>query len=112
MQFAEADADLRQAEILARTCSDSLGLVEHATIRCGMSLRSGDFDLAIGYLGESVDIAHHPDLREQLPLTLAHYAQTLVYMTRFDEAWEAAQESIRVAEANGNLEKVAENLVI
>jgi tetratricopeptide (TPR) repeat protein len=108
----DAALSIVEAERLARDFDDIRGLVEAATVKCGMCLPTGDFSQAIDSLGESVQVARTaPDMREELASALGHLALTMTYSTRFDDAWQAAQECRRVAEQLGNRSHVAEVMV-
>src|SRR5205085_7361881 len=83
-----------------------------ATIKCALSLPTGNFADAVKTLGDSVENASAaPGMREELATALGHLALTMTYYTRFDEAWRAAQECRQVAEEIGNRSHVAEVLV-
>lgn len=111
-QFEAAQNTILESERLAREFGDGRGLVEAATVKCGLCLPMGDFPDAVETLGDSVAVARAaPDMREELATALGHLALTMTYSTRFDEAWEAAQECRRVAEELGNRSHVAEVLV-
>ena len=101
-QFPDAESDLAQAEVLARQADDRLGLAEMANIRCMMCSVRGDFEGMARHMGEVVQIAHEVNMHEQEVTGLAHVANALTYMTRFDEAWEKAQEAIALARNVGD----------
>jgi len=109
-QFEEVEKNLLEAERLAREYQDRLGLVELYTLRCGMCTFSGDFEGAVKYLGESVEIGRELNVKEQMAFGLTHTANTLTFMTRFDEAWQTAQEAYQVAQEVGDLQHLAEVL--
>jgi tetratricopeptide (TPR) repeat protein len=102
-QIEEADADLDDAQRLGKQARDVRGLVEMATLRCHTCLPSADFTAAMDALGTSVDVARDSELKEELTGALAHTAATLSYMARYDEAWEAAQEGMKLAEDQDDL---------
>jgi tetratricopeptide (TPR) repeat protein len=97
-QMDEAAIDLNEAERLGKQARDARGLVEMATLRCHTCLPGANFSAAMESLGSSVDVARERDLDQELAAALAHSATTLSYMTRFDEAWVAAQEGMALAE--------------
>ncbi len=107
-QFAEADRYLSEAEQMARQHADHAGLIELSVVRCGVCIPMANFDSAVSYLGESVDIARELGLKEALVYGLAHLSMTRLYMTEFDGAWQAAEECRRVAEEMGDLAHQAE----
>jgi class 3 adenylate cyclase/tetratricopeptide (TPR) repeat protein len=110
-QFEEVEKNLLEAERLAREYQDRPGLVELYTLRCGMCTFSGDFEGAVKYLGESVEIGRELNVKEQMAYGLTHTANTLTFMTRFDEAWQTAQEAYQVAQEVGDLQHLSEVLL-
>lgn len=109
-QMEETEQNLLRAEELARQHEDQAGLAEMFTIRCGVCTMVGDFSGAEHYLGESVELGRQLDIKEQMVYGLTHMTGTLVNMTRFDEAWEAAQEATQVIDEIGDLLHKAELL--
>ncbi len=109
-QFEETEQALGQAEQLAREYSDRIGLAEMFWMRCGICTMTADFGNAEKYLGESVAIGRELDLKEQMSFGLTHLANTLVFMTRFDEGFARAQEALAIAEEIGNRQRQAELL--
>lgn len=109
-QFEESDRHLVSAERLAEQYEDRPGLAETCFVRCAIGTLSAQFDQAEHYLGRSVQIGHDLRLGELEAMSLAHLAATMVYMTRFDEAWERAQEGLVVSRASGDRAHEAEIL--
>ena len=109
-QFPEAEIFLLDAENMARNYKDLPGLAEMFMVRCGLCIAKGDFDGAVNYLSESVQIGNELNLKEQMALGLTHIANTQIYMTRFEEAWKTAQEARKITEEVGNQEHLAEIL--
>lgn len=107
-QLPEAVAELDEAERLGRQANDARGLVEMAVLRCQTCLPAANFSAAIESLGSSVDVAREIGVKEELAEGLVHSANTLSYMTRFDDAWEAAQEGMALAQELDDLLKQAE----
>jgi len=103
-QFPEAEQLLSNAEQLARQYGDKAGLAEMFMVRCGLCTAAGDFDGAVNYLGESVQIGRELDIKEQMAVGLVHIANTQSYMTRFEESWVTSQEALRISEEIGNRE--------
>jgi tetratricopeptide (TPR) repeat protein len=97
-----------EAERLGRQAHDARGLVEMAVLRCQTCLPTGNFSAAMESLGSSVDVAREIGIKEELAEGLIHSANTLSYMTRFDEAWEAAQEGMALAQELDDLLKQSE----
>jgi tetratricopeptide (TPR) repeat protein len=109
-QFPEVEKHLSEAERLARAYNDIAGLAENYLIRCMMCTATADFDGAMKHLSESVQIGRDLNLQDQLATALTHVTGTLTLMTRFDEAWQTAQEALRVSDEVGNRENQAELL--
>lgn len=106
--FENVEKNLHAAEQLARAANDRAGLVEMFTVRCGICTASGDFDTAVKYLGESVEVGRELNIKEQMAYGLTHTANTLMFLTKFDEAWNKAQEAMRVCEQAGDRQHQAE----
>ncbi|HEY0069880.1 MAG TPA: BREX system ATP-binding domain-containing protein [Chloroflexia bacterium] len=109
-QFAEADAQLAAAEELANRHQDLAGLAEMYTVKCGMCTAMADFSGANKYLTEAAALGKKLDMKDQTAYGLAHKANTLVYMTQFEDAWVTAQEGLQVSNESGNRERKAEIL--
>ena len=109
-QFPEAEKHLQDAEQLARESNDIAGLAEMFTIRCGICTATADFDGAVKYLAETVDLGRKIDSPAQTAYGLAHISNTYTFLTRFDEAWARAEEGLRVARAGGFKDREAEIL--
>ncbi|MDA1349905.1 MAG: AAA family ATPase, partial [Chloroflexi bacterium] len=98
----EAEQHLVDAEQLARECNDLAGLAELHMTYCYLRTTAGDFDDAYGHLSESAEIGNDLGAEEPKLFGMVHIANTLCYMTKFDESWEKAQEARIVAEEAGN----------
>ena len=92
-QFPEAENHLVDAERLAWQCDDLPGLAELHMTYCYLRVPFGQFDDAIEHLSESARIGQELDQSEARLFGMTHTANTLLYMTRFDEAWQATQEA-------------------
>jgi class 3 adenylate cyclase/tetratricopeptide (TPR) repeat protein len=106
--FENVEMNLRQAENVARAANDLAGLAEMFTVRCGICNGTGDFDGAIRYLGESIAVGRELDVKEQMAFGLTHTASTFMFLTKFDEAWQKAQEAMRLCEEIGDRQHQAE----
>ena len=107
-QFPEAEEHLVDAERLARQCDDLSGLAELHMTYCYLRVPFGQFDDALEHLSESAKIGRELDLDEPRLFGMVHTANTLLYMTRFDEAWGAVQEARQLAQELGNRRWLAE----
>lgn len=101
-QFPEAEKHLADAERLAGECGDSAGLAEMHMTYCYMRTAVGDFEDAEGHLAEAAEIGDDLDMEEPTLFGKTHLANTMVYMTRFDDAWRAIQVAIEAAKELGN----------
>ena len=97
-QFPEAEEHLAEAGRLARQCGDQAGLAEFHTINCYMTVPFGKFDEAVAHLSEVAKIGHDLAMDEPRLFGMTHTANTLTYMTQFEEAKQVAQEALRLAE--------------
>ncbi len=111
-QVSEAEQHLGDAEQLARASDDLPGLAECHMTYCYIRTATGDFEDAVGHLSESAQIGRDLDLEEPKLFGLTHSANTLTYMTQFEEAWEKAQEARQLAEELGNQKWLAELMVL
>ncbi len=101
-QFRQAEEHLENAGRLAVSCDDLPGMAELHMTYCYLRVPFGMFDDAVEHLNESARIGRDLQLEEPRLFGMAHIANTLTYMTRFDEAWEVAQEARQLAEELGN----------
>ncbi|MCI0844688.1 MAG: AAA family ATPase [Chloroflexi bacterium] len=101
-QFPEAEGHLAEAERLARESGDFAGLAELQMTYCYMRVPFGEFDEALQHLEEAAEIGRNLELDEPRLFGLTHIANTLNYMTRFDESREKVLEALSLAEQLGN----------
>ena len=111
-QFPDAEKHLAESQGLAQECGDLAGQAELHMIYCYMRVPFGDFDDAVDHLSESAKIGREIDAEEPRLFGLTHTANTLTYMTRFEEARQATQEARRLAEEVGNRRWLAEILAV
>ena len=111
-QMQEAEQHLGNAQHLARESKDLPGLAEGHMTYCYFRTATGDFEDAVDHLTESAEIGRDLELEEPRLFGLTHTANTLTYMTRFEEAWQKAQEARQLAEELGNQRWLAEIAVI
>ena len=111
-QFPEAEGHLVDAERLARQCNDLPGLAELHMTSCYLRVPFGEFDQAMDHLGESARIGRDLALEEPRLFGLTHSANTLIYMTRFEEAWKTIQEARNLAEELGNRKWLSDLLAL
>ena len=85
-QFPEAEEHLVEARDLALECGDLEGLSELHMVYCYLRVPFGQFDDAVDHLSESAKIGEELDAEEPRLFGLTHTANTLTYMTRFEDA--------------------------
>ena len=107
-QFPEAEEHLVDAERLALECDDLSGLAELHMTYCYLRIPFGNFEDAVDHLNESDRIGRELDLEEPRLFGLTHKAQTLLYMTRFEDAWAVTQEAVHLAKELGNRKWLSE----
>jgi len=103
-QIEQAEPLLLQAEELAREYQDKVGLGEMFVIRCQISLGTADFDTAMHYMGDAVQVGKDLQVKEQILWGLAHLASTYAFMLRFDDAEKVAAEGLAMAREMDNRE--------
>lgn len=106
-QFNEAEPLLARAERLGREHDDPSGMAEGAIIRCQMCTAMADFDAVVAHMGEVVAIGERMGSKQHRAMGLEHVASSLMFLTRFDEAWPKAQETLQLAREIGDREHEA-----
>jgi class 3 adenylate cyclase/tetratricopeptide (TPR) repeat protein len=101
-QFAEAEIYLAQAEQISQAHNDIAGVAEGSLIRCRMCTAMADFDSVIKHMGHLAELGREVGSKENLVMGLEHVSTTLVYLTRFNEAWGKAQETLKAAQEAGD----------
>ena len=101
-EFTEAEDHLAEAERLARECGDHSGLAGVHMTYCYMRVPFGNFDDAVGHLEEAAEIGQNLAMDEPRLFGMTHIANTLNYMTKFDESREKVLEALPLAEQLGN----------
>jgi class 3 adenylate cyclase/tetratricopeptide (TPR) repeat protein len=103
-QFPEAEAYLAQADRLAREQQLKDDIVENSIIYCQICTTKADFVSLVPRMAEVVEIGRETDSKEHIATGLEHVAGGLLFLTRFDEAWEKAQQALKAAREIGNKE--------
>ena len=111
-QFPEAEKHLAEAQDLATACGDLPGLAELHMVYCYMRVPFGQFEDAVDHLSESAKIGGQLDADEPRLFGLTHIANTLSYMTRYEDARKATQEARQLAEELGNRRWLGEILAL
>lgn len=101
-QFALAEQYLARSDRLQEQALEPAGVAESALIRCQMCTAQADFDGVVQHMGHLVDVGQQVGSREFQVMGMEHISSSLVFMTRFDEAWEKGQEGLAAARAIGD----------
>ena len=101
-QFQQAEAYLQRADQLANGIDDHSGAAESSMIRCMMCTAMADFDSVIEHMDHLTQVGERLGSKEFMSMGMNHIASSLLYMTRFDEAWEKAQEALAVSREIGD----------
>lgn len=97
-----AQDTLERAEVMALHCADLDGQAERHMTNCYIQTTLGDFDRAYDSLQIAARIGRETGTVETRLFGLSHIANTLTYMTRFDEALEMSQEALDLAIEHGH----------
>jgi class 3 adenylate cyclase/tetratricopeptide (TPR) repeat protein len=106
-QFQEADQYLSRAAALAGRHEEQSGAAEMNLIRCQMCTAQADFEGVIDHMSELTAIGQELGSKEYMTMGLEHVASSLMYLTRFEEAQEAADEALRLSREIGDREHEA-----
>ncbi len=109
-QREDALADLAGAEQLATDETDGEGLVEACIAQCYLRTGNAEFEEVEHYMKKVAQLGQDLGLTEPTLFGMAHFANALTYMTRFDEALEQAEKTLAKAEEHGQLKYQAEML--
>jgi tetratricopeptide (TPR) repeat protein len=106
-QFQEADELLFTADRMARAYDGKTGIPEMAILRCQMCTAMADFDSVVKHMGEVVALGPELKVKEYQSMAMEHVAGSLMFLTRFDEALQRAEEGLVVARQIGDREHEA-----
>lgn len=101
-KFDEAQALLAEAERVAETNDDTAGMAELHVVKCNVCVVSGDLEGAIDHMQRSAMLGTDRSLEEPLLLGLTHAANALTLLAHLDQAWDKAEEALRLADQFGN----------
>ena len=101
-QFAEGEIYLARADRLVKEYQEHGGAAESALIRCQMCTAQADFDGVLMHMDNLVTIGETIGSKEFQAMGMEHVASSLMFMTRFDESWQKAQEALAVAREIGD----------
>lgn len=106
----EALSDLAESRAMAEDSSDGEGLVESCMFQCYLRTGYAEFDEVEHYMNEVTRIGNELGMEEPTLFGMTHFANTLAYLTRFDEALEQGELALKRAEELGNLKYQAQLL--
>jgi class 3 adenylate cyclase/tetratricopeptide (TPR) repeat protein len=101
---------LDQSEELAKTYSIDFGLAENMMIRCNIDTFSAKFEDATEHLSEAALIGERIGEPTAQLYGMTHIANTFMFMTNFDEAYEQAMKTIEKARELGDKAYLSELL--
>jgi len=111
--FEERDAgldDIQRAETMARELDATEALIESCISQCYVRTARAEFDQVAYYMDEVTNLGSQLGAAEPTLFGMAHLANSLVYLTKFDEGLAQAEKTLAKAEELGNLQYQAEML--
>jgi class 3 adenylate cyclase/tetratricopeptide (TPR) repeat protein len=103
-------ADLASAETLARELNLQEALAESCVNQCKVRTARAEFDEVNFYMTELQNIGEALGAAEPTLFGMSHHANSLIYLTQFDEALPLAEKALAKAEELGNLQFQADVL--
>lgn len=103
-----AEAQLVRSEEISTAANDEPGMAEMNMTYCQIRTAAGELEDAYDRLQVAAEIGRKLDLVEPKLYGMVHVANTLNYLTRFDEAKQAADDALTVAKDAGHLGYEAE----
>jgi class 3 adenylate cyclase/tetratricopeptide (TPR) repeat protein len=101
---------IAESEQLARGAEDDAGLTESCMSQCYLRTGWGEFDEVERYMAELRDLGGKMGAEDVVLFGMVHLANTLMYLTRFDDALPVALEALERADKAGNRKFQAELL--
>ncbi|MBN4064636.1 AAA family ATPase [Dehalococcoides mccartyi] len=101
-ELQKAVETLEQSEQFAIFCGDVAGQAERHMTNCFIQTTLGDFDQAYESLKTAEKIGRETDDLEARLFGLTHIANTLMYMGRFTESYDMANEALELALETGH----------
>ena len=101
-ELQRAIETLEESEQHAIFCGDVAGQAERHMTNCFIQTTLGDFDQAYESLQTAARIGRELDDVETRLFGLTHIANTLLYMGRFEESYEMANEALDLALESGH----------
>ncbi len=106
----EALQQLVASEEMARSSGEATGLAEACINQCRLRTGWAEFDEVEFYMREVTELGLSSGDDNATLFGMSHLANTLLFLTRYDEALVQAERALEHAEAAGNLQYQAELL--
>ncbi|MFQ5968169.1 MAG: adenylate/guanylate cyclase domain-containing protein, partial [Acidimicrobiia bacterium] len=106
----QALTELAEAEAMARKTNDGDGLIESCMFQCYLRTTHAEFDEVESYMKEITRLGEQYGQEEPTLFGMTHFANTLIFLTKFDEGQVEAEKAFAKAEETGNLKYQAELL--
>jgi len=106
-QFQQAETFLAQAESLNQAKDHEAGAAESALLRCQLCTAQADFEGVVNHMSELVEIGERLGTKEYMTTGLEHVASSLMWLAKFDEAQEKAEEALQISVEIGDREHEA-----
>jgi tetratricopeptide (TPR) repeat protein len=100
--FPEAEQFLAEAETLTRDYNENSGVAETALIRCQMCTIQADFDSVVEHMDLVIRVGKEINSREYEVMGFEHMANSMLYLTHYDESFEKAMEGLQIAREIGS----------
>ena len=101
-EIQRAVETLEESEKYAIFCGDVAGQAERHMANCFIQTSIGEFDEAYASLQTAARIGRETEDIEARLFGLSHIANTLLYMGRFEESYEMANEALTLAVEHGH----------
>jgi tetratricopeptide (TPR) repeat protein len=101
-QFDQAEGYLARSEQLAAGDADPDGFAELSIIRCQVCTAQADFDSVIRYMDGVVASSLKQGNEYNLALGLGHTASSQLFLNRYDDARQTAEEALALARRIGD----------
>ncbi len=96
-QFQQADGYLARAKALAQQYDEQSGSAETTLVLCQMCTARADFEAVVHHMSELAELGERLGEKEYVATGLEHLGSSLMWLTRFDEAQEKAQEALALS---------------
>jgi class 3 adenylate cyclase len=108
-------ADLKEGEaLLNRARESSIGAsckttrLENSMLQCAIQTTKAEFSQATEYLKDAAKLGEQLGAINERLYGMTHIANTLVFMTEYDRAWDQIEDTLALAKEHNNLQYEAE----